>query len=66
MLPASARLPAVGTHLDVQCGDFIADATVTAIDADSITLQFHGNGATYVLPMASALSIDWYPNAGQA
>lgn len=68
MLPAGARMPAAGDLLDIRCGDFVTGATVLAIDlaADTIVLQFHASGSQTTVPLSAAISVDWYPNGGQA
>lgn len=65
-LPIGTALPQVGHRLDVRIDGRMAGATVTAIDDTHITLDFDGGAAPVKIALSWAVSIDWYPHAGQA
>lgn len=67
-LPIGTRMPQIGDRIDVTAegSDLIQTTQVVAIDEDTITLRMEATGTEHVLPLARALDLVWYSDAGQA
>lgn len=65
-LPIGTALPRVGMRFDIRCGHVVAGVVVKSIDDTHITLDFDGGAAPVKIALSWAVSIDWYPHAGQA